>query len=71
MDTPEENTALVRCLVNEIVNGGDLAFPPASGRKLAEATGGDLVVIADAAHGGPFTHAGAVAEHLIEFFRRT
>lgn len=49
----------------------DVAFPPASGRKLAEAAGADLVVIPDAAHGGPFTHAAAVAEHLTEFFRRT
>ncbi len=49
----------------------DIAFPPTSGRRFAEATGAELAVIPDAGHGGPFTHAAAVADRLIEFFRRT
>lgn len=49
----------------------DVAFPPASGSRFADGVAGaELVVVTDAGHGGPFTHAGGVAEHVLDFFRR-
>lgn len=50
----------------------DVEIPPASARAMADGLArGELVTIAGAAHGGPFTHADESIKSVLEFLART